>query len=166
MIVALSAGEVTDWFVAFYPSCSNRWLDRLIPGRFKHVNAFGWSPAARTWVLYECGWNGTRIFVFPGGKDGEAVLQSFIGDAAVLKIARAAGHHMLMRVGFWCVPAVRHLLSVSGGALLPDGLWRDCLRAGAKIVCHANAETRPVSRSAAGAGRTAERSANPAECRD
>jgi hypothetical protein len=142
VIVQLSPGEVTQWFVAFYPSCANRWLDRLVPGRFKHVNAFGWSENARTWVLYEVGLWGTRVFVFPAGRAGERELSAWTETASILRLDRAEKQPgMWLRLGFWCVPATRHLLGLRGGALLPDGLWRDCLRAGAKVIHDASAET-------------------------
>ena len=145
MIVQIEPDEITTWFLAFYGRSSVAWLDRLVPGRFKHVSAFGYSHGARVWVFYDFGFTRARVFVLPAGERANAMLGEWTAEASVLKINSGQGRAPWLRLGFWCVPAMRHLVGVRSGALLPDGLWRDCLQQGAGTVF----DGRPT-RSAAG----------------
>lgn len=138
MILTLRSEVVTEWFVAFYDKSTVRWLDRLLPSRFKHVSAFGFSHGAQTWIFYDVSlFYGTRITLAPAGSDGDRAVGLVTADAC--KVLKLSASSKRRRIGmswlfFWCVPAARNLLNLGGGALLPDALWRDCIRAGARIV--------------------------------
>lgn len=129
--------EPLTWLVLFQSSTSRRWIDRLVPGRFKHVMAFGWVEKAKAWVSYDVQLGRTHILLMAEA-DGEKKIGEAFGrdaDAALLRCAvRLSPRPRLMPSGFWCVPAIKHLLGLRSGALRPDALWRDCLAQGAEIV--------------------------------
>jgi hypothetical protein len=137
VIYAQETEEITEWFISFHASCRSRFWARATPGKFKHVRAFAWSSGVRAWVFYDV-WlfGGTRITLAPGGPIGDKAVGEFVSGASVLKLSRLPDRKpsLRMRVGFWCVTAVRHLVNLPGGALLPDALWRDCLRNGAQVI--------------------------------
>ena len=137
MIHVLEAQEITEWFLAFYPTCRSRFWERVTPGRFKHVRAFAWSEGVRVWVFYDV-WlfGGTRITLAPAGPIGDEAVGKYVSGAHVLKLTKFPDRKpgLSARLGFWCVTAMRHLVNLPGGALLPDTLWRDCLRNGAQVI--------------------------------
>lgn len=142
MIVKLYTEDVTTWFVAFMRE-GIPWIDRVFPGRFKHVRAFAFSHGAQCWVFYDHTWSGTHITLAPAGSIGDATMGKFVEDAVVLKLSRTDREkgRLSRKLGFWCVPAVRALLRVPGGALRPDGFYRECLRAGAEVVVDGTGST-------------------------
>jgi hypothetical protein len=129
--------DIAEWFICFHSENRPRLWSRLIPGRFKHVRAFAWSAGVRVWVFYDV-WlfGGTRITLAPGGPIGDRMVGEYVRGARVLKLTRFPNRKpsLRMRLGFWCVTAVRHLVNLPGGALLPERLWRDCLRHGAQVI--------------------------------
>lgn len=136
MIVQRLPDEITGWFVVFFRVAQFRWANR-VPGPFKHVAAVGWSEACRTWVVYDVTLLCTRVYVFPDGPLGWPEIERWLGDAAVLRVTR--GDHRLSlraRLGFWCVPAIRHLVRSRCGALTPTGFYHGLIAEGATIVRH------------------------------
>ena len=129
--VQASDFEPTSWLVIFHRRCGTEWVNRL-PGRFKHVSAIGWVNGANCWVYYDPTIHRTQVMVLPD-EIGIATYARIAAPNAVLKVPVreriGAG-----RVGFWCVPAIKHLLGLRSGALLPDRLWKDCLANGGEIV--------------------------------
>lgn len=140
MIITQYAEEITEWFVVFQTATASGFLDRIIPGKFKHVCAFGWSAGCQVWVFFDPAQRMLHASVAPAGKLGDEAVSRFIHyrgrESSVLKMARQAGRGRshFMRGGFWCTSTIAHLLNMPGGALLPDRLWRDCINANAKIV--------------------------------
>lgn len=126
--VANQEFEPKEWLLIFALTTGKPWLDRIIPGRFKHVSAAGWVPGARCWIFYDVAWSRTSIKLAPE-KDGDLIYAVLQRRAAVLKVKadfETRGSAM-MRGGFWCVPAIKHLVGSRSGALRPDRLWRDLL---------------------------------------
>ena len=154
MIYVARPQLVEEWFVVFHERCASPFWQRAVPGRFKHVRAFAWVEGVRAWVFYDV-WltGGSRITLSPGGEMGDMMMGQFIEGASVLKMtARPDARPSLSTlVGFWCVPAVRRLLNLPGGALMPDALWRDCLAHGAEIVIHGGRPSTPAGPCAGGA---------------
>ena len=109
-----------------------------MPGRFKHVVAFGYSDPAKSWVVLDVTFGRTEVFVLPDGAWGLKALARWIEGASVLSFAdsMAPSQRPCYRGSFLrpltCVSAAAHLVGVS--AVLPTGLWRSCLRNGATIV--------------------------------
>ena len=132
------------WLVAFHESAGTPWV-RWVPGRFKHVSAVGYFREARSWIVFDPTIVGTRLIVFADTDAGLNQLGRWLNDALVVRInaqsqdleamkARGGAPLGFGRLGFWCVPAVRHLVAVSSRALLPDALLRDCLKNGGTIA--------------------------------
>jgi len=139
MIVQLDAEEITIWFLAFHKKCLSPFWQRVIPGKYKHVNAFGWSERAQVWVYYDCGFHGTRVIVCPPGPKADQQLERWMAGADVLRVSQKLKRERpiyAFRFFHLCTTAMRHLCDISGGALLPDGLWVDCLRENAKVIFH------------------------------
>ncbi|MGL4297118.1 MAG: hypothetical protein ACRCTG_15505 [Aestuariivirga sp.] len=132
------------WFAAFHEAAETPWV-RWVPGRFKHVSAVGYFREAKSWVVLDPSILGTRLLIFADTDAGLNALGAWLDNALVLRMpalsqdldamkARGVAKLGLGRLGFWCVPAVRHLLGIPSRALLPDGLLRDCLANGGTVA--------------------------------
>lgn len=126
--------EPETWLLAFHTRTTSRLVGWLAWGRFKHVLAFGYIRRIRAWVFFEPALGRTRLFVAPDGPVADSMIAEAISGASVLSIRPAAATRASWPVFGWCVPAVAHLIGLRSGALRPDALWRDCLRAGAQSV--------------------------------
>jgi hypothetical protein len=148
MIYFREPDEIKTWLVVFHERAATWWVNWLVPGRFKHVSAFGYSVKARTWVFFDPQITYSRIVILPDGSDAERRMAEYTADAAVLKI-----DHRPSRVRFrpvlCCTSMISHMLGLPGGALLPDRLWSHCLRNGAEIV-HGNIRRSPIAAAADG----------------
>lgn len=121
------------WHLCFVGSADNWWVNRLIPGRFKHVRAFGFAPADCIWIFYDVTLAGTVLQVARDKTElADRLIAAWTSDATVLVIEPRRAS--FAPAGWWCVPAMKHLVGVASGALLPDGLWRDCLRQGGRVL--------------------------------
>jgi hypothetical protein len=121
-----------QWLLIF--ETKSHWLvERLCPGKFKHVCAAGYVPAIDTWLVYSVDLDGTKFGAFRPGKDFQDWLAIAVVRAGVLRMP-AGKPGALPWLTFWCVPAIKHLVGIRGGALWPDQLWRYCLANGAEIV--------------------------------
>jgi hypothetical protein len=109
--------------VALHPW--QRWL-----GRYKHVRAYAYLPATEHWLFYDVHYRRTQILVVPDGDAVIAILAVWQRDADIIRVPRRDDAHLFFRIGFWCVPAMKHLIGLRSSALRPDALWRDCVRAG------------------------------------
>lgn len=148
---ARSKFEPLTWLVVFQSKSSMWWINRFVPGRFKHVVAAGWVEASKVWIFYEVYWGRTSVQAMPEA-EGTAYFGRLMGadpDAAVLRVEAREARPACFRLGFWCVPAVKHLVGLRSGALRPDRLWRDCIASGAEIV-HDRSKRTVVSAVAAG----------------
>jgi hypothetical protein len=126
--------EPAVWNVVFNREAVAGWA-RWVPGRFKHVRAYAYLPAQKLWIFYDVKFSGTQLFVVPAGPDAIDAIYSFIGPEGVSEIVsvrRLPQRKRLIPLGNFCTAALRHLLNLPGGALLPDGFYRDCLANGGK----------------------------------
>lgn len=136
-VFAHTGVEPREWLVLFHTT-STPWVDFLVPGKFKHVSALGYVPATETWVSYSYECARTRISLVRGGEDFDRWFAAAAHDAAVLRVPSPPFNEARWRprLGLTCVSAVKHLLGLRSGALLPDGLWRHLAASGAEIVQH------------------------------
>ncbi len=125
------SGFPSSWYVAFFGSERRHWWDYLSPGGFYHVLAFAYAASAERWLIYDVTEHRTIIRAYTtddfskwiaGLPNGRTILRFDGGD-------RPAAPHV--RWGFWCAPAVAHLVGVRSRALRPVALWRDLLAQGA-----------------------------------
>lgn len=141
-------GEVSTWFLCF-DRRSTTWWVRLIPGRYKHVRAFGFVPLMDLWLFFDVTLAGQWLIVArDGSPECEAMIERWWQGCDVLKVKRGRGAVGASRLGLWCVPAVAGLVGVRSGALRPDGLWRECIGQGAENLRREplDAEIRPPAR--------------------
>lgn len=131
MIALRQPDQVAVWFLAFFANDRAGWY-RFVPGRFKHVAAFAWSEACRTWIIVDLHLFGTRLILLPPTQASVDYIAGWTMGASILRM-EVRETRRLWRFGLYCVPAMAHLVGCRG-ALLPEGLWRSCLRQGATIV--------------------------------
>lgn len=132
MLVERTAGKVTRWFVVFSETVPSPAFRYLIPGKFKHVMAFGYSPEARTWLFSDPAYTGAEYALVPDHL-ASMVIARFVGNGTVIRIDAKPFLGPNLRIISCCTSTIRHTLGLSGWGLLsliPDQLYRDCLRAG------------------------------------
>jgi hypothetical protein len=153
MLVMREPDEVRLWNLVFWDDSALP-LARWIPGRFKHVAAYGYAPLCLTWVVVDRNWHGLDLKVFPRTDDAMAKIQAWSRSAKSVLALPPSRPVKPSPLGFWCVPAMRALVGVPGGALFVDGFYRDCLRAGAEILFDepTRSEARPHASGGTGAG--------------
>jgi hypothetical protein len=136
MFVQRHTGRIATWFVVFWARVPSRLHNLLVPGRFKHVAAFGYTAEARTWIFIDPEYRGTDVLVVPEHEGAEAI-SAFIVGASVLRIDARKRCGVNFRLFSCCTTTVRDLIGLDDRgivAMLPDSLYRDCLRAGAVEV--------------------------------
>lgn len=143
--------EPVQWNVVFHPTAATAWMNRIPIGRFKHVSAFAYLAGLKGWVIYDVQLGATRIMVLPDIPQSMDVIRRLIDGCDVISMVRKEGGSTSWRLGFWCVPAIKHLIGLRSGALRPDVLRRDCLRNGGTIV-HVTPEIRASSDRSESAG--------------
>jgi hypothetical protein len=129
--------EPTTWNVVFHTVAPNPLYGFLAFGHFKHVSAFAYVPGLRAWLLYDAELNGTRLRLLPHGERGIKQLMAYSAGCVILTMEKAYPVDPLPlggRLGFYCVPAIRHLLGVRCRCLRPDALFKAMLRSGGVLV--------------------------------
>lgn len=127
--------EPSVWYLAFHRRAARRWIKWLACGRYAHVSAFCFVRELECWLLYDVTLTGTRIVLMPACREADRRLAEHVDDADLLTMPvqpRAVRWSFL--ASFYCVPAIKHLIGLSSGALRPQGLYRDCLANGGKPV--------------------------------
>lgn len=125
----ISATLPSDWFVIFQRGSSLPWLDRIVPGEFKHVMALGWMPDSGTWLWFNPTLSGLQAYVLVDGEKSWGLIAAQAKGAVVVRLpARLPTSEDPPRwpLGAWCVPLVANLVNVRSGAVTPTGLLRDC----------------------------------------
>jgi hypothetical protein len=138
-------GSPSRWLVVFDREASSWWASFVAFGYYKHVRAIGYVHDADAWLFYDVQFAGT-ILQIARGDGARKLMTQWAAGADVLAID--AGCAFGQKFGFGCfrplicTTAVAHLLGLPG-ALLPDALYRQCLRHGATRVgdaCHGSPE--------------------------
>lgn len=131
----LSQFEPDDWFVVFHEDSPRWWIRLLACGRFKHVSAFGAVKHAGMWVFYDFNTDRSRVYVVPDDLADDAIAH-FTAGAVIVRLAKPLGGetNINLRSGWWCVPAVAHILGLRSCALRPDALFRDVLAHGGEVI--------------------------------
>lgn len=133
--VRLSECEPKDWFVVFTEESDKWWIRWLARGRFKHVSCFGYVERAYSWVFYDFYLDRARISVV-NDHEANALIGHYSSSGTVVRMARPIGREaeVNLRSGWWCVPAVAHIIGLKSCALRPDALFRQCLANGGEII--------------------------------
>ena len=145
--------EPREWFVVFHRDSTRPVFNFLAWGRFKHVSAFGQVPITGDWVFYDFLTARMRVLVVPDDKSN-VFLAHFANMGTILRMPapNIEDERIRLKPGYWCVPAVAHLLGLSTCALRPDTLFRHCLANGGVIVVDDEDETQGRSSAQATAG--------------
>lgn len=131
--------EPDVWYLVFEETTPRWWLRWV--GRFKHVMAIGWVAHQRVWLVYDVSLGRSRVAVLPDCPGTDQEIARLMEEATWLALTpRETPRFHWLRIGFWCVPAVSHLVGIGGCALRPDAFFRDCLRHGAEIVTYGDRE--------------------------
>ena len=139
--------EPDYWNIVFHPSQTR--TARILLGRFQHVSAFTYLAGFRGWMLYDVQWGGVRIAMFANLD----ALVAYTRDCMVVKFNRQYQHmSLLTRFGFYCVPAVKHLIGLSCVAVRPDALYRAIINNGGEIINEPERPAAAAARSDAAAG--------------
>lgn len=125
--------EPDVWTLAFHRTSPWFWVRLLAIGRYKHVSAFAWVQPYGMWVWYDITLFGTKIILLPDSQQALAWLTAQTADADLVKVSTGKSRMPLL-APFYCVSAVKHLVGIPGGALLPTTLFDDCLRHGGKLI--------------------------------
>ena len=139
--------EPDYWNVVFHPSETR--VAELTLGRFQHVSAFTYIAGFSGWLLYDVQWGGVRIAML--GK--VAHLVAYTRNCTVVKFSRRYDHMPLVtRAGFYCVPAIKHLIGLSCVAVSPDGLYRAVIANGGEVISEPERPTAAAAGSDVAAG--------------
>lgn len=124
------AVEPQSWVVVFNRTPRSWLLSLLAFGTYKHVSAYAYLPDLRMWLFYDIHLHRTEIVIARDGEKALMLIAQRTADADLIRIPAQHDGRTRFRLGFWCVPGIKHLLGLRSGALRPDRLWRDCIAAG------------------------------------
>lgn len=120
-----------EWFVVFKQKSKLRWCN-WVPGRFKHCFCIAFIVEMQCWIFVEfAALSGTAV-AFLKNDEADDLLAEVCADAVVVKMPAAMTKGWGW--GLWCVPLTAHVIGLRSCALLPDGLFRDCMASGGEIV--------------------------------
>ncbi|MFC5373977.1 hypothetical protein ACFPIF_15545 [Brevundimonas faecalis] len=125
-----TTGCPSAWYVAFFDGERPHWWWRLCKPGFRHVAAFGYCAEQAVWLLYDVTLKRTFIHVLTSEQMDQWVAE-LPGNRTIVHMP-ARDTPPVRRVGFWCTPAVAHLLGAPSRALRPEGLYRDLMALGAR----------------------------------
>lgn len=126
--------EPQMWFLIFETRAPKRWLHWLAMGRFKHVSALGWISDQRCWVHYDVRLGRTRVAVMPDCPGAAEAIAKLREQTVTVAVTPLSDRTAWARLGFWCVPAMAHLVGIRSQAFRPDALYAACLRQGGSVV--------------------------------
>jgi hypothetical protein len=131
---ALTGVQPSVWYLVFERRVKRRWVKWLSAGRHVHVSALGRLPDQKLWVHYDVCFGATRISVWPDCDDVDGFIEELTRETTVVVMQPGFVAGMKLRFGFWCVPAMAHLVGVREIVLRPDALLKACLRKGGAVV--------------------------------
>jgi hypothetical protein len=142
LVESSAGGQPKRWVLAFQKSTESRLVRWLACGRYKHVSAFGYVAEVDHWVFFD--WRFRTIdFLVARGAAAQQLIDYYTRDADLLGMEPDRDGGAGLRIGLWCVPAIKQLLGLRCSALRPDALWADCVRQGAEIISHEDTRSAP-----------------------
>jgi len=100
---------------------------------FRHAFLLGYLPEHNLWLCYDVLFGKTEITVISEKRAG-FLLGLATDQGAVLNWPAPTGpvYRRFPRLGFWCIPAISHVLGLGCVAMTPKGLHDYLRRCGAK----------------------------------
>lgn len=133
--LALAECEPKEWFVVFHEASDRWWVNLLAWGRFKHVSVFGKVERTGAWIFHDLHADRTHMMVV-GDWEADIAIAYYDQCGPIVRFPRllsdASG--FVARPGFWCVPAVAHIIGLRTCALRPDALYRQVLAKGGELI--------------------------------
>jgi hypothetical protein len=126
------SGMPPHWYVAFYDGDRRYWWSSLCRPGFRHVAAFGYCADQAAWLLYDVTTRRTLIrMLTPSQMD--AWVEALPDNRRIVAF-EPVGEPVEpgVRIGFWCTPAVAHLVGARSRALRPEAFYRDLIAQGAR----------------------------------
>lgn len=126
--------EPRVWQVCFAKRTRTWWADSFLPAGFRHVYLIGYVPEFDTYVMFDPASDGTQVSILSPGMAGRYLARA-IDEGAVLNFAARTIYPRVRfwhRLGFWCVPAVKHILGLGCVAMTPHRLHSYLLTLGAQ----------------------------------
>lgn len=151
-VIFQEACEPRRWTVVFHRKAANRFFSLIAMGHFKHVSAFAWAPEMRVWIIYDVGFDRSRIAVLPDTEASKLLLQRIIAGNCIVTMEARGGNGTPFRFGLFCTTAIKHLLGLGGSALRPDALFRLCVREGGTVSDDENHNRSSSTNATASAG--------------
>ena len=127
-------GEVAFWHVVFLSGPCRSWWDVLTREPYRHVCAYGYSPALDGFILVDPGRGHTRVTGMTAETLGLWLAKNDERITEVLMVKGGNETSLISRLGYWCTTSVKRLLGVRSSAFTPEGLRRDLLRNNAEVV--------------------------------
>jgi len=125
------AAQPKHWQLCFSETGLAPWLDRLIPGRFKHVRAFGFVPLEQLWIFVDCNPIGIQVkAVRDKSAAFDVLIRAWTAGCEVVLVEHRV--HRRFWPGLYCVGVTKRLIGSDSGALLPTTLHRHCLATGGR----------------------------------
>lgn len=122
-----------EWLVAFYPE-SNSWYGKLVPGEFKHVALFRYSPEANCWIYLDHDFSGVHCFTYPGVEEKLEPLARAVSKCAIVRM-KVKPRRFCFRGISTCVSYVKHALGFNRPWIItPDQLYWALLANGAEHI--------------------------------
>lgn len=125
----------TKWVLVFDEKAATHWVMRLVPGRYKHVRAYGYVPFLHVWLFVDANFSGIEIMVAADGEPANALAASWAAGCDLVVMPRRSHERrsLSLAASGWCVPVIKRLIGLNSGALRPDALFADCLQNGGQF---------------------------------
>jgi hypothetical protein len=136
MLIRRTSGVISVWYVAFSARIPNPLWNWLIPGKWKHVSAFGFCEEANTWLFLDPEFTGTKAYIVVP-HEVDRYISAAMAEGAILCMPASKLSGANIRSVSCCTMTIRHLLGIRGWSpwsAIPDCLYADCLAAGAVVV--------------------------------
>ena len=129
---AAPTGMPVEWYVAFFNDERRYWWSCLCPDGFGHVAAFGYCVEQAVYLLYDVTMTRTLLQALTPSQMDEWVARLPANRRIVAYQPTREPEEPALRLGFWCTPAIAHLVGVRSRALRPQALYRDLIAQGAR----------------------------------
>lgn len=120
------------WQVCFVGTERRAPWDWFLPAGYRHAFLLGYLPDHELWLCYDVHCWGSEISVMSGARAGSLLTWATREGGVLNWPAAAVTPSWRLRFGFWCVPAIKHVLGLRCVAMTPRRLHDWMVRHGAR----------------------------------